>query len=116
MTIKDILEKLYNKSTVTFFINDKIKDLDEIIDCECKLDGFDFLRSGLYLYSSEYEANAKIEKLLNNKEDYTTLLRILRDYPVEDITRALGYALSKENSVKLINELNLYNTGLKQNY
>ena len=116
MTIKDFIEKLYNKSTITFYINDKIVDLDQIIYCDYELDGFECCDNAIYLYSSEYEANCKIKKLLDNKDDYTTLLLILRDYPVEDIARALGYALSKENSVKLINELNLYNTGLKQNY
>ena len=54
MTIKDILEKLYNQSTINYYVNDVIKDLDEIIDCECKLDGFELENNTLCLYSSEY--------------------------------------------------------------
>jgi len=57
MRIKDFLAKLYYKSSITFYINDKIIDFYEIEDCEYELDGFEIDGQVLRLYSNEYKTN-----------------------------------------------------------
>jgi len=58
MKIKDFIAKLYNKSSesISYYINNRITDLDELCDCDCELDGFELLgHTTLYLYSSEFD-------------------------------------------------------------
>lgn len=51
--------------------------------------------------------------LLDNKEDYQKFLEIIRKYSPEDIARSISYGISKKDAVEVSNQLNLYNTGLK---
>lgn len=55
MTIRDLLNKLLYKMDYTYYINDKITDLDMLIDCNYEVDNFAVENNVFRIYSSEYE-------------------------------------------------------------
>lgn len=84
-------------------------------------------------YDNEYDArNARIElndkcdlnlhvepyysksDLIENKEDFVTMIRILETYSPEDIAEAITAHMSLENRVKIIMELSKYNANMQR--
>ena len=53
--------------------------------------------------------------IYNNKNDYHELQRIISGYPVEELAKVINYALMKNECVKLTNELNCLNAGIRPN-
>lgn len=54
MSIKNFIKRLLVRSRYTFYMNDKIIDLEVIEDSEIELDNYEFEDNCIRLYSSKY--------------------------------------------------------------
>ena len=55
MKISDLVNKLLYKNDFTFYVNDKITDLDKLIWCEYEVDNFEIDGNAFYINSSDYQ-------------------------------------------------------------
>lgn len=55
MLVKELISKLLNHRDFSFYMNDKLIDIDELYDCDAILDNFEFeSKTVIRLYSSGY--------------------------------------------------------------
>jgi hypothetical protein len=55
MRISDLINKLLYKNDFTFYINDKITDLDKLIRCDYEVDNFEIDGNAFYFNSLDYQ-------------------------------------------------------------
>ncbi|MBQ8234063.1 MAG: hypothetical protein IJZ36_00585 [Bacilli bacterium] len=55
MRIKDLINKLLNQLAITYYVNNKIVDLDTLVECDCEVDYFEIEDNTLNIGSSEFK-------------------------------------------------------------